>query len=111
MRSCSTCGLLVATKATCDEVAEATIDLVQGLIDGVERELGDTTVETLLAGGEILPSVERYEAAAAEIDEHAANLRCTSADIAAGVAARAGELDASSPIGRFIVEAVRTGRL
>ena len=34
---------------TCDEIADATIELMQELIDDVDDEVGDTSVEELIA--------------------------------------------------------------
>jgi hypothetical protein len=96
---------------TCDEVAAETVELMQELIDDVEDEFGDASVEELIASGGDLPSVERYEEDSEKIDERAAELGCTSAEIQSGVAARADQLEADTPIGRFLIEAIRNGGL
>lgn len=104
----SACG---GQPETCDELADETVKLMQGLIDDVENELGDMTVEQLIASGEGLPSVERFEEDAARIDERAEELGCTQTEIQNGVAARANELEADTPIGQFLIEAIRDGGL
>jgi hypothetical protein len=96
---------------TCDEVADETVKLMQGLIDNVEEELGDMSVEQLIASGEELPSVERFEEDAETIDERAEELGCTQTEIQNGVAARANQLEADTPIGQFLIEAIRDGGL
>lgn len=96
---------------TCDEIADATIDLMQGLIDDVEREVGDMSVEELIETQGELPSVEEFQEDAAKIDERAIELGCTQAEIQAAVTGKAGRLEASTPIGQFIIEAIRTGGL
>ena len=96
---------------TCDELADETIKLVQALIDDVEKELGDMSVEELIASGGELPSVERFEEDAAKIDERAEELGCTQTEIQSAVAARANQLEAETPIGRFLIEAIRDGGL
>jgi hypothetical protein len=96
---------------TCDELAEETVKLMQELIDDVEKEVGDVSVEELIATGEGLPSAEGFEDDAAKIDDRAAELGCTQTEIQNGVAARANELEADTPIGQFLIEAIRDGGL
>ena len=96
---------------TCDEIADETINLMQELIDNVEEEVGDMSVEELIATQGDLPSVERFQDDAAKIDEQAIELGCTQTEIETAVTARAGTLEAATPIGQFIVEAIRTGGL
>ena len=96
---------------TCDELAEETVELMQRLIDDVEKEMGDASIEDLLASGGDLPSVEHIEEDSAKIDERAAELGCTQAEIQNAVAARANQLEASTPIGQFLIEAIRDGGL
>jgi hypothetical protein len=96
---------------TCDEIADATIELMQGLIDDVDDEVGDTSVEELVETGGDLPSVERFEGEAAKIDERAAELGCTQSEVQNAVAARVGRLEADTPIGQFLIEAIRDGGL
>jgi len=96
---------------TCDELADETVKLMQELIDDVEKEVGNVSIEELVSTGEALPSVEGFEADAAKIDERAAELGCTQAEIQDGVAARANQLEANTPIGQFFIEAIRDGAL
>jgi len=96
---------------TCDDIADETINLMQALIDDVEKEVGDMSVEELIATQGDLPSVERFQEDAAKIDEQAIELGCTQTEIEAAVTAKAGTLEATTPIGQFIVEAIRTGGL
>jgi hypothetical protein len=96
---------------TCDEIADETIDLMQVLIKDVENEVGDISVEELIATEGELPSVEEFEEDAAKIDEQALELGCTQTEIQTAVTAKAGSLEATTPIGQFIVEAIRSGGL
>ena len=96
---------------TCDELAEETVKLMQELIDDVEEEVGNVSIEELISTGEALPSVEGFEEDAAKIDERAAELGCTQTEIQNGVAARANQLEATTPIGQFFIEAIRDGAL
>ena len=84
---------------------------MQGLIDDVDDEVGDTSVEELVETGGDLPSVERFEGEAAKIDERAAELGCTQSEVQNAVAARVGRLEADTPIGQFLIEAIRDGGL
>lgn len=96
---------------TCDEVADETVKLMQELIDDVEKEVGDVSIEDLLASGGDLPSIEHFEEDSEKIDERATELGCTPAEIQNGVAARANQLEADTPIGQFLIEAIRDGSL
>ncbi|MEN8114365.1 MAG: hypothetical protein ABFS21_08245 [Actinomycetota bacterium] len=96
---------------TCEDIADVTIDLMQDLINDVEKEVGDMTVEELIATGGDLPAVEHFQEEAAKIDERAAELSCTQPEIEAGVAARIGQLESETPIGQFIIRAISTGGL
>lgn len=104
----SACG---GQPETCDELADETIKLMQALIDDVESELGDMSVEELIASGGDLPSAERFEEDAEKIDDRAAELGCTETEIQNGVAARVSQLEADTPIGQFLIEAIRDGSL
>lgn len=96
---------------TCEDVADVTVDLMQDLIDDVEKEVGDMSVEELIDTQGELPSVDEFQEDAAKIDERAIELGCTQTEIQESVATQAGRLEASTPIGQFIIEAIRTGGL
>ena len=96
---------------TCEDIADVTIDLMQDLIDDVEKEVGDMTVEELNATGGDLPSVEKFEEEATKINERALELQCSQATIESLVAERVNQLEATTPIGQFMVEAIRSGGL
>ena len=96
---------------TCEDIADVTIDLMQDLIDDVEKEVGDMTVEELNATGGDLPSVEKFEEDATKINERALELQCSQATIESLVAERVNQLEATTPIGQFMVEAIRSGGL
>jgi len=96
---------------TCEDIADVTIDLMQDLIDDVEEEVGDMTVEELNATGGDLPSVEKFEEEATKINERALELQCSQATIESLVAERVNQLEATTPIGQFMVEAIRSGGL
>jgi hypothetical protein len=106
----SSCGGGISAD-TCDEVVDVTMDLIQRLIDDIDGEFGDLTVTEFLASGEDLPSVSHFGEDAARIDEIAAELGCDPSAIAAGVDARIGELTATTDLGRFLIDAFRSGGL
>lgn len=104
------CGSGSAT--TCEEVADETIDLVQTLIDDVEGELGDMSLQELASlGTEELPAVERFRDEAAAIDARAAELGCAQSQIQELVVERADSLEAETPIGRLVIDGVASGGL
>ena len=96
---------------TCEDIADVTVDLMQDLIDDVEKEVGDMTVEELNATGGDLPSVEKFENEATKINEQAGELQCSQATIESLVAERVHRLEATTPIGQFMIEAIRSGGL
>ena len=96
---------------TCEDIADVTVDLMQNLIDDVEEEVGDMTVEELIATQGDLPSVEQFQEEATKINERAVELECTQPTIESLVAERVHQLEATTPIGQFMIEAIRSGGL
>lgn len=99
---------------TCDEVADETIVLMQDLIDEVESELGEMSVEDLIesfSAGEEVPSVAAFEEKAEELSKRAGELGCTQQQLETAVAERTDRLEASTPLGRFILDAIKRGGL
>lgn len=107
----SACGGDSISASNCEELADETIELFQRLIDDVDAEFEDTSVEDFAATGGDLPSIERFEQDAETIDELAAELGCTQTDIASAVQSRIGELTATSDLGRFLIDSIRSGGL
>ena len=106
----ASCGGSISAD-NCDELVDETIELFQRLIDDVDSEFDDMSVEDYLATGGELPSVEQFEEDAAKIDELGAELGCTQSEIASEVRNRVGELTAESDLGRFLIGAIRAGGL
>ena len=96
---------------TCEDIADVTVDLMQDLIDDVEKEVGDRSVEDFSATQGELPSVEKFQDEARKIDERASELGCNRAIVETLVADRGSRLEASTPIGRFMIDAMMSGDL
>jgi len=96
---------------SCAEITDETMALFQRLINDVDAEVGDLTVEELIESGGDLPSVQSFEEDAALIDEIAAGLGCSQSDISGAVSARLDELTAETDLGRFLIGAIRSGGL
>ncbi|GMQ98443.1 MAG: hypothetical protein BMS9Abin17_0953 [Acidimicrobiia bacterium] len=96
---------------SCAEIADETMSLFQRLIDDVDAEFGDLTVQELIDSGGDLPSIKSFEEDAAMIDEIASGLGCSQSDISSAVDARVGELTAETDLGRFLIGAIRSGGL
>lgn len=107
----SACGGSGVSASTCEEIVDETMALFQRLIDDVDAQFADLTVDEFLATADELPSLESFEKDADRIDEIAAELGCTQSEISAAVAARIGELHATTDAGRFIISALRSGGL
>ncbi len=95
----------------CDELVDETMELFQRLIEDVDSEFEDMSVEDFLATGGELPSVEQFEEDAAKIDELATELGCTQSRIGSAVRERVNELTSKSDLGRFLIDAIRAGGL
>jgi len=96
---------------SCAEVADETMALFQRLIDDVDAQFGDLSVEELIESGGDLPSIQTFEEDAAVIDEIASGLGCSQSEISSAVSARVGELTAETDLGRFLIGAFRSGGL
>jgi hypothetical protein len=95
---------------TCDEVADESIELMQALIDEVESEVGEMSVQELIdETGDDLPSVAAFERDAARLSDRASELGCTQDQLEAAVADRTDRLHATTPIGQFLVNAIKGG--
>ena len=99
---------------TCDEVADQTIELMQDLIDDVEKEFGEESLDDIIArmlAGEELPSVVAFEEQADELSQRAGELGCTQEQLEEAVASRTDRLEATTPLGEFIIEGIERGGL
>lgn len=105
------CSSSSISASNCDEVADETMSLFQRLIDDVDTEFGDMTVQEFIDTGGDLPSIQKFQEDAATIDDIATELGCTQAEISAAVASRVDELTASSDLGRFLISGIRSGGL
>lgn len=105
------CGGDSITATSCDELADETIGMFQRLIDDVDAEFGDMTMEEFVASEDQLPSVEEFEEDAATIDQLATELDCSPEVMSAAVQGRIDELTAQSDLGRFLIDAMRAGGL
>jgi hypothetical protein len=95
----------------CEDITDETLALLQRLIDDIDAEFEELTVQDILAAEGDLPSLERFAADAEKIDQLAAELGCSQEEITAGVDARIGELVADTEVGQFVIDAIRSGGL
>lgn len=103
------CGGGGITAENCDDIADETMGLFQRLIDSVDDEFGELTVEEFIAAGTDLPSLQEFREDSETIDTLALELGCTQSQISGAVDARVGELEASTELGQFIIDAIRVG--
>jgi hypothetical protein len=108
--ACSSDGQEISAD-NCREVVDETMELFQRLIDDVDSEFGEMTVEEFIATGGDLPSVEKFAEDAEEINEIGTQLGCSQGEIQVAVLQRVDELTASTDLGRFLIDAIRTGGL
>lgn len=95
--------------ATCDELADQTIDLAQDLISDVEDDVGDVGLDELLETGFELPAVDEFEEKSQKIDERGTELGCTSEEMQQLVQSRISRLSADTPIGQLIIDGIASG--
>lgn len=99
---------------TCDQVADETIELMQDLIDDVEDEFGEESLDEIIArmlAGEELPSVVAFEEKADDLSQRAGELGCTQVQLEEDVASRTDRLEATTPLGEFIIDGIERGGL
>lgn len=101
------CGDDAGALTTCDAVAEATVDLVQDVIDEFEAMTPSEAGEVL--GGAMTPGLEAIEVRGTEIGTAAEELQCT--DLDALVAQKAERLtyDPANGFTALIAEGTRDG--
>ena len=107
--ACSSGQEISATN--CDEVVDETMELFQRLVDDVDDDFGEMSVEEFVATGGDLPSVDKFTADAEEINRIGTQLGCTQTAIQQAVLQRVDELSASTDLGRFLITSIRTGGL
>jgi len=105
------CSSATISASNCDEVADETMSLFQRLIDDVDSEFGEMTVQEFIETGGDLPSIQTFEEDAATIDDIATELGCSQSEISAAVSNRVNELTAETDLGRFLIGAIRSGGL
>jgi hypothetical protein len=105
------CGGDSISATNCEELADETIEMFQRLIDDVDSEFGDMTMDEFVASGDELPDVERFEEDAATIDQLATDLDCAPDEMGPAVGERIDELSAQSDLGRFLIDAMRAESL
>ena len=96
---------------SCAEVVDETMELFQRLINDVDAEFGEMTVEEFIATGGELPSVDRFTDDAQKINQIGTQLGCSQAEIQQAVLQRVDELTATTDLGRFLITSIRTGGL
>ncbi len=96
--------------ATCEEVADEFVVVAQDLIDDVEAQLGDQSIDSILDGGE-LPSLDAFTEQADQLRDQGRELECSGELMDALVSERASLLVAETPIGDLIVEFFSSGEL
>lgn len=99
------------TADSCRDVVDETLELFQRLIDDVDAEFGEMTVEEFIATEGDLPSVDRFTEDAQKINQIGTQLGCSQGEIQQAVLQRVDELTASTDLGRFLITSIRTGGL
>jgi hypothetical protein len=99
------------TARNCNDVVDETMELFQRLIDDVDAEFGEMSVEEFIATDGDLPSVDRFTEDASTINQIGTQLGCSQGEIQGAVLQRSDELTATTDLGRFLITSIRTGGL
>ena len=93
--------------ASCDEVADEAVGLVQGVVDAADAmSLADMRAQ------EGPPDyVQRLDEQGERLEQAAVELDCTDQELRDLIAERAEQLDSNGPVGEMVIEAVRGGQV
>ncbi len=97
-----------ASLGTCEEVADAAIDVLQQTIDVVDG-LSDEDPASSDEPGEASDEFRAIEEAGMALEARALDLGCTDEQMSALMRERAGTLSAESAIGQLVIEGLREG--
>jgi len=97
--------------STCEEVADEFVVIAQELLDDVEAQVGDASIDEILGSDDGLPNIDRFTEEKDRLDAAADDLGCSVTQMEDLVAERAGLLTAETPIGNLIIEFIATGEL
>lgn len=108
--SCGDDGDMVdpASLGTCEEVADATIDVLQQTIDIVDGLSAEDPASSDDAG-EVTDEFRAIEEAGMALEARALDLGCTDEQMSALMRERADRLSAESSIGQLVIEGLREG--
>lgn len=97
-----------ASLGTCEEIADAAIDVLQQTIDVVDG-MSDADPASSGDTGEGSDEFQAIEEAGAALEARALDLRCTDEQMSALMRERADSLSAESTIGQLVIEGLREG--
>ncbi len=95
----------VAAPSECDEVVDAGIDLLQGVLDEV-AEL--SLAEVIALGDEPPAALGELEARGRDLEARAGEIGCSDEELQAGLTGRLHELDARGPLAELILDGLRS---
>ena len=107
----SACGGEDTAPTNCEEIIDETIDLVQRLIDDLDAQFEELSVQEFVIEAEELDSFEEFREESAELVRLSESLECTDLEIATGVSERVGALTSETTVGRFMIDAIISGGL
>ena len=94
------------TASTCDEIVDETVELFQRLIDEIDAEFADISIQEFAERVDDLESFAQFQEDAAEIGALTDELDCVDAEMAAGIASQVGSLTSETTVGRFVIAAL-----
>jgi hypothetical protein len=97
--------------STCDDIVDETIDLVQRLIDDLDAEFAELSIQEFVAQAEDLEPFEPFREDSAAIVALSESLGCADSEIATGVSLEVGRLTSKTVVGRFMIDAIISGSI
>lgn len=94
---------------TCDDIGDQTIAQMQRLIDSVDDEFGQMTLDEFLTTDGRPSNLDELEAISNEIEKRSDELGCSGEEVGARVTAQLGSLTAETDIGRVFLELMISG--
>jgi mannitol-1-phosphate/altronate dehydrogenase len=94
---------------TCDDIGDQTIAQMQSLIDSVDDEFGEMTLDEFLTTDGQPSNLDELAAISEEIERRSDELACSGEEVAARVIAQLSELTAETEIGRVFLDLLVSG--
>ena len=91
-------------EASCAEVADEAIAVIQDFVD----EVSALSVDEIFAAGENVPGVDDFEARGEALQQQADDAGCSDEEMQSLINQRLGDLESDSEFGQLIIDGIRS---